>query len=394
LAGNNANLTLSSPGSTGSLGANKAIVLDSTIPKTISAGNETTCAVISDGTIKCWGNNGAGRLGIGSVVNQNEPVTVNSINNAIQVMAGYQHSCATLKDGSAKCWGWNNYYQLGDGGELGVSQPNQLTPVNVLNITTATSITAGEDFSCALLFGGTIQCWGKGEYGQLGNGTNDTVTSPVTVSNITNAIDFEAYTLNACAIIDNGSVNCWGYGGYGQLGDGVVVMTNGLAYKTNTPVAVSNITNASNISMGHYHACALLDNGSVNCWGKGELGQLGNGTTSTSAVNTPVYVSDISTAISISAGYAHTCAILSGGTIKCWGGGAGGELGNGSTSNQSTPVSVSNVDNAVAISSGRSHTCALLSDRSIKCWGSGSAGLGNGSNSSSSTPVFVNGFGG
>jgi hypothetical protein len=394
LAGNNANLTLSSPGSTGSLGANKAIVLDSTIPKTISAGNETTCAVISDGTIKCWGNNGAGRLGIGSVVNQNEPVTVNSINNAIQVMAGYQHSCATLKDGSAKCWGWNNYYQLGDGGELGVSQPNQLTPVNVLNITTATSITAGEDFSCALLFGGTIQCWGKGEYGQLGNGTNDTVTSPVTVSNITNAIDFEAYTLNACAIIDNGSVTCWGYGGYGQLGDGVVVMTNGLAYKTNTPVAVSNITNASNISMGHYHACALLDNGSVNCWGKGELGQLGNGTTSTSAVNTPVYVSDISTAISISAGYAHTCAILSGGTIKCWGGGAGGELGNGSTSNQSTPVSVSNVDNAVAISSGRSHTCALLSDRSIKCWGSGSAGLGNGSNSSSSTPVFVNGFGG
>lgn len=394
LAGNNANLTLASPGTSGSLGANKAIVLYST-PKTISAGNETTCAVISDGTIKCWGNDGAGRLGIGSEnVNQNEPGTlVSGINNAREVMAGYQHSCAVLEDGSAKCWGWDNYFQLGDGGELGVAQPNQLTPVNVLNITTATTITAGEDFSCALLSGGTIQCWGKGEYGQLGNGTNDTVTSPVTVSNITNAIDFEAYTLNACAIIDNGSVNCWGYGGYGQLGDGVVVMTSGLAYKTNTPVAVSNITNAANISMGYYHACALLDNGSVNCWGKGEFGQLGNGTTSTSAVNTPVYVSDISTAISISAGYAHTCAILSGGTIKCWGGGAGGELGNGSTSNQSTPVSVSNIDNAVAISSGRSHTCALLSDRSIKCWGTGNAGqLGNGSNSSSSTPVYVSGF--
>jgi alpha-tubulin suppressor-like RCC1 family protein len=395
LAGNNANLTLSSPGSTGSLGANKAIVLDSTIPKTISAGNETTCTVISDGTIKCWGNDGAGRLGIGSEnVNQNEPVTVSSINDAIQVMAGYQHSCAVLDNGSAKCWGWDNYFQLGDGGELGVAQTNQLTPVNVLNITTATTITAGEDYSCALLSGGTIQCWGKGELGQLGNGTNDTVTSPVTVSNITNAIDFEAYTSNACAIIDNGSVNCWGYGGYGQLGDGVVVMTNGLAYKTNTPVAVSNITNAAEITMGYYHACALLDNGTVNCWGKGEYGQLGNGTASTDVVNTPVTVSNIDTAIAISAGRVHTCAILSDGTIKCWG--SWSMLGNGSTSNQSTPVSVSNINNAIAISSGYNHTCALLSDRSIKCWGSGNAGqLGNGSDANQFiSPVLVSGFGG
>ena len=171
-------------------------------------------------------------------------------------------------------------------------------------------------------------------------------------------------------------------------------MTNGLAYKTNTPVAVSNITNGADISMGYYHACALLDNGTVNCWGKGEFGQLGNGTASTNVINTPVTVSNIDTAIAISVGQLHTCAILSGGTIKCWGHGGSGMLGNGSTSNQSTPVSVSNINNAIAISSGYNHTCAILSDSSIKCWGDGSAGqLGNGSNSSSSSPVFVSGFG-
>jgi len=332
-------------------------------------------------------------LGIGSDVNQNEPGTVVSgINNAREVMAGYQHSCAVLEDGSAKCWGWGNGTQLGNN-----DHSNQLTPVPVSNISSAVKITGGENSSCALLDNGSVKCWGKTEYYQLGSDNQNTYQpTPDYVNNLTSAISIEGFSISTCTILDNGSVNCWGYGGYGQLGDGVVVMTNGLAYKTNTPVAVSNITNASNISMGHYHACALLDNGSVNCWGKGEFGQLGNGTTSTSAVNTPVYVSDISTAISISAGYAHTCAILSGGTIKCWGGGAGGELGNGSTSNQSTPVSVSNINNAIAISSGYNHTCALLSDRSIKCWGSGNAGqLGNGSDANQFiSPVLVSGFGG
>ena len=303
---------------------------------------------------------------------------------------GSSDAVSINEDGSAKCWGWGLRYKLGNG-----SQDNQLSPVSVGSISTATTITAGGDFSCSMLSSGSIKCWGKGEYGQLGNGTNNQVTSPVTVSNITNAIDFEAHELNACALLDNGTVNCWGYGGYGQLGNGVTVMTDGLAYKTNTPVEVSSITNGADISMGYYHACVLLDNGSVNCWGKGEFGQLGNGTTSTSAVNTPVNVSNISSAIAISAGYTHSCVILSDGTVKCWGAGGGGRLGNDSTSNQSTPVSVSNINNAIAISSGYDHTCALLDNSSIACWGTGGYGqLGNGATGDQSTPVLVSGFGG
>ena len=132
----------------------------------------------------------------------------------------------------------------------------------------------------------------------------------------------------------------------------------------------------------------MLSGGTVKCWGYGSNGQLGNSSTSTQS--TPVLVDNISTSTSVSAGENHTCAVLSSGTVKCWGYGNSGQLGNSSTSSQTTPVSVDNISTATSVSAGENHTCAVLSVGTVKCWGSGGNGeLGNGSSGNQYTPVSV-----
>ena len=187
---------------------------------------------------------------------------------------------------------------------------------------------------------------------------------------------------HTCAVDNNSRSHCWGYGSTFQLG-------NGSTSSQSTPVSVSGISTATSVSAAFdAHTCAVLSGGTVKCWGYNSQGQLGNGTTSTSS--TPVSVSNISTATSVSAGGQHTCAVLSGGTVKCWGYGNYGQLGNGSTSNWSTPVSVSNISTATSVSGGANYTCAVLSGGTVKCWGRGSHGqLGNGSTTDQTEPVTV-----
>jgi alpha-tubulin suppressor-like RCC1 family protein len=158
-----------------------------------------------------------------------------------------------------------------------------------------------------------------------------------------------------------------------------------------TNTRLPSLTSVREVESGGSHTCALMVDESVKCWGNGEQGQLGNG--SLSYRNTAFLVSDISTAKQISLGSNHTCALLEDKTIKCWGLGSTGRLGNGGESNQSTPVTVSGITNATQISLGNGHACALLEDKTIKCWGYGSGyQLGHGSTSNESTPVTVSGI--
>ena len=173
------------------------------------------------------------------------------------------------------------------------------------------------------------------------------------------------------------------------------VAGNNMANQYTTSTGFSTLAGFSQASAGYYHTCAVLSDNTVNCWGDGYQGQLGNG--STSDQTTPVSVSSISTATQVSAGYYHTCAVLSDNTVNCWGDGGYGQLGNGSTSDQTTPVTVSSISTATQVSVGYYHTCAVLSDNTVKCWGRGYQGqLGNGSTSEQTTPVAVdyspNGF--
>jgi alpha-tubulin suppressor-like RCC1 family protein len=189
-------------------------------------------------------------------------------------------------------------------------------------------------------------------------------------------------------LLSGGTVRCWGLGANGQLGNGTFTSF------VNTPVTVSGISTATALTAGDLHECALLSGGTVKCWGANGSGQLGNGTTTNSSV--PVAVSGISGATSVSAGVMaqHTCVDLptsTGATTKCWGLNSYGQLGNGNTSNSLTPgVGVSGFGLATVITAGAWHTCGLQAGGIVQCWGYNVDGqLGNSANSGTQTPVPV-----
>lgn len=135
-----------------------------------------------------------------------------------------------------------------------------------------------------------------------------------------------------------------------------------------TTTTATGVTAVSNISAGNSHSCARLGSGMVKCWGDNSAGQLGDGTTTTALSAVSVSAITTSTFIS-SAGWLHSCALISGGTASCWGFNLSGQLGNGATSQSLTPVNVSGISTATSIATGNRHTCFLLSDGTVKCAG-------------------------
>ena len=338
--------------------------------------------------VQCWGLNTYGQLGNGSSTQSTIPVLVTGLSTAVVLGAGNSHSCALRFDGTIECWGLNANGQLGDG-----TTTDSSLPVIVSGISSALDLTAGNDHNCARLDDDSVQCWGLNDNGQLGDGTTTQSDTPVAVSGISTAKAVAAGAAHSCALLSSGGVVCWGLNSNGQLG-------NGGPTQSNTPVAVSGIpTNATPpvsaiaIAAGGAHSCALLSDSTIECWGLNDHGQLGNNSTANQFV-IPVIVSGIHTATAIAAGVGYSCALLSNGTVQCWGLNANGQLGNGDTTDSRIPVAVSGfISPAVAIASGGSHSCALLSSGKINCWGLNANGqLGNGSTANSSTPVNVSGI--
>jgi len=360
----------------------------------IALGEGHSCVSLTGGTVKCWGYNFYGQLGNGTTADSATPVDVTGITTATSLALAASHSCALLTDGTVKCWGRDNKGQLGNGDE---TTADSATPVDVSGITTATSLAPGGSqpnyHSCALLTDGTVKCWGTGYYGQLGNeitGTTADSATPVDVTGITTATSIAVGGQFSCAVLTDGTVKCWGSNYRGNLGiEEDYETTAGSA----TPVKVTGITTATSIAAGGNHACALLTGGTVKCWGYNSNGQLGDEPTTPTQSTTPVDVSGITTATSIALGEWHSCALLTGGTVKCWGWNDKGQLGNGTTTQtqSTTPVDVSGITTATSIALGHKHSCALLTDGAVMCWGSNDKGqLGDGtSETQRSEPVFA-----
>src|SRR2546425_1928113 len=192
-----------------------------------------------------------------------------------------------------------------------------------------------------------------------------------------------------CALFGDGTAQCWGRNDDGQLGDGTFTTSS-------AAVGVGGLTGAAAVTGGFYHSCALLGDGTVQCWGRNAEGQLGDG--SSIGTRAPTRVIGITGALAVSGGFQHTCALLSDGTVQCWGRNLEGQLGDGTTTSSSTPVRVGGITGAVAVSAGILHTCALLANGTVKCWGAVGPNndfgqLGNGATTGSSTPVTVTGTG-
>ncbi len=360
-------------------------------PVAIGAGLWSTCALLSNGTVKCWGLDMYGELGDGTDTNSFTPVAVQGLTDAVYLGAqdGYTN-CAVVADGTARCWGSGLYGALGNGG----GSDSQAIKI-VSNLGSISNICSGENAACATRTDGTAWCWGEGALAYSDPTTPDP-TVPVQVPGLTGVVS--TVTAGAtCALLANGTVGCFGPNGVGQVGNGSIdTQASGQVFP---PVSVVGLDQVTSVAVGGGDACALRFDGTVRCWGAGHKGQLGNGTGDGggpySAV--PVTVTGITNATAIAVGSYYACALLADGTVACWGDNEDGTLGNGTTVNSNVPGAVQGLSNVVAISTGVEHACALLGDATVKCWGlNGYGGLGSpqgtetcGGATCSTTPVAV-----
>ena len=364
----------------------------------ISSGYRHTCAILDNGSVSCWGENSDGRLGDGMLTDRSTPTQTSSLGTgrtAVAISSGKYHTCALLDDGSVSCWGDNGNYQLGDGTTTDRNTPTQTSSLGTGR--TAVAISSGDYHTCAILDDGSVSCWGYNNQGRLGDGTTTDRSTPTPTSSLgfgRTAVAISSAYQHTCIILDDGIVSCWGANGNGQLGDGTTTQKS-------TPTQTSSLgtgRTAVAISTGKSYTCAVLDDGTVSCWGYNGNGRLGDGTTTNR--NTPTPTSSLGfgrTAVTISSGGSLTCALLDNGSVSCWGSNSLGELGDGTTTNRVTPAQTSSLGTgrtAVAISSGNYHTCAVLDNASVSCWGYNAySQLGDGTTTDRNTPTQTSNFG-
>ncbi len=333
----------------------------------IAAGERFSCAVTTGGAVQCWGANGYGQLGDSTFVDRRAPATVVGIDgnalSAQDVDAMVGHACARLSDSTLRCWGRNDDGQLGDG-----TTANRNLPVEPQGVGATSHYAVGGYHTCAVSPGGGVQCWGYNSYGQLGDSTTEGRTLPVAVAGLTDVSAIFAGDDHTCVIRSAGTdrVLCWGRNDYGLLGDGTFV-------ESHTPVPVVGVADASVLALGRYHSCALLLDGTVACWGYNGNRQLAVMTPARSEV--PLAVGGLAGVVDLSAGEYHTCATLDTGRIRCWGSNVhrqcGSEMDHFATD---SPLEVNDLLDAIAVDAGEVHTCALRSSGEVVCWGSNPQG--------------------
>jgi len=348
--------------------------------KAVAASGSAGLALIQDGTVMGWGNNGAGELGDGTITQRDTPVAVKGLSGVKQIAAGSQDSYALLENGTVEAWGYDNLDQLGPINPTEICESGTAcvrTPTPVPGLADVKAIAAGESYALALLENGTVEAWGEGSWGQLGNGpiigleicpeepavegSRLCSKMPVPVNGLSAVTGISAGHGDSLALLENGTVMSWGYNGAGQLGAG---STEGPEWCVNgvpcsgVPVAVSGLSGVTQVSAGDLHNLALLSDGTVEAWGNDEAGQLGDGGFRESDV--PVAVKGLTGVTAISAGNYHSLALLSDGTVEAWGRDELWQLGNIETEGQSrVPVPVSGLSGVTAIAAGNGQSYAV-----------------------------------
>lgn len=384
----------------------------------IRAGGAHTCARYHSGIVRCWGRNNVGQLGLGNTSNIGDtelPSSVVShatiVGEAKQIVMGSAHTCALMKTGLVYCWGDGQYGQLGYHNTLDVGGGGPVTSAGFVSLAgAAVRLAAGGDHTCAVMSTGNVICWGRNNHGQLGYGHPLTQNAgdnefPYESGNVSINSPGQNFTVkdlalgasHTCALLSNDSVKCWGYNAYGQLGyESSSVNNNGLL----VPSSVGFVEvggPVQKVIAGENHTCALLKTGGVRCWGRNDLGQLGNGTWQHFS-DTEVWDGDGQAVnfndvnlqvVDIAAGANHNCAVVGGGGVRCWGQGVNGKTGYGDQNPRNVPGVNLNLggNSAARITAGAEHSCVFLTTGTVRCWGQGTFGqLGYNSSQNLSLP--------
>lgn len=342
----------------------------------VKAGENFACALSRQGSISCWGDNASGQVGILPAAHREKPVLVRSAASFSRVFAGFDRTCALDVRQNAWCWGDNMAGQLGDGTSTARELP-VMVPLSGVR-----EVALGALHTCFLTADGRIFCTGDNAEGQLGTGGEDSRRfSP------RHAVEFGenaarsvcAGRSHACALLENGAVRCWGRNAEGQLG------TGGTKPRW-MPVAASIEGSVSGLACGEAHTCILKSNGQVWCWGDNTYGQLGDG--SRDGRTLPVRVMLPFSPSFLAAGARHTCAGLENGAIWCWGFNFYGQLGDGTTEDRAAPGKTLPGLSIRSIAVGTSHGCAVRADGTVACWGKNDHGqLGDGTLTLRKSPV-------
>ncbi|MFC5404396.1 fibronectin type III domain-containing protein [Cohnella soli] len=400
-------------------------------------------ALLQDGTVKSWGQNASGQLGLGGTSNTYTPTLISGLTNVKQIVAGNGFAIALLTDGTLKGWGTNTYGEL-----LGAGVST--TPVTLSGISSVKQIAVGDKFVLALLTDGTVKSWGYNNYGQLGQGDISNRSTPTAITGLTNVVQVAAGNSHGLALLQNGNVQSWGYNGYGQLG-------NNSAVDAKSPISVSSLSNVRSVTAGYHGSMAVLKDDSLKVWGYNGNGQLGtndvvnkllptsvnvdfriahgyvgsNGSafvvgyenkvygtgqnsngqlgigdssnkslfTLASTLQTSAYQMDMNLSVDtinlqvITNSSSFSSFLIQDGRVWAWGYNSSGQLGLGDMTARTTPTLVPGLTGVKQLVAGQLHTLALMEDGTVKAWGRNDNGqLGLGDMINRTTPTLVPGL--
>ncbi|HMS72453.1 MAG TPA: hypothetical protein PKB03_05415 [Baekduia sp.] len=268
----------------------------------VSTRGASSCALLENHTVKCWGDNGANQIGSSTGATSVTPVVLDDLTDAEAVSVGVSQICVIRAAGVVRCSGF------------GAPSPTELETPGVVQVS------VGATHTCAVFADGGVKCAGMNTFGQLGDGTTELRTTLVPVSGLTDAVQVGAGYYHSCALRSGGTVTCWGYGGYGFMGDGTT--DDHL-----TPHDVPGLTGVVRLYVGLTQTCAITNTGATYCWAWDFSADPGE---EPSALRfSPTLQSGVSNAVTVFGGFFHSCAVLASATVSCWGQNANHQLGDG-----------------------------------------------------------------